>query len=269
MDSEEKFTYSWGELYETLKGMEKNGDFIEDEFFQKVFKLFDRLDKINSYQEIQEILQEFTLTEYEINRINSSCLDGIIFSINIKYWQPYTAVCKIKFFETAKYYLKHIEKSKCNRYDMLAGACECGNFDLVKLLVENDDYTKDCNNDRCIHHKGSNGPLYWAVHNEHIDIMKYMLSKKYMPTDNYTASAILYVCSKLNSLDIVEELIEKGIFAIVPNPQRGILITDWMINYAKMSTTSVETRNMLEKIMETSIQKEANPKWFIKEHIRE
>jgi hypothetical protein len=40
---EPKNTYSWGELYETLNNMSKNGDDHQDPLFEKAFQLFKNL----------------------------------------------------------------------------------------------------------------------------------------------------------------------------------------------------------------------------------
>jgi hypothetical protein len=80
-------TYSWGELYDTLKEMEAKGDSHQDPLFTRVFQLFEALDAAKTLVEIKKIVKDCPLTEFEINRINSSCLDGIIKSILIFIYQ--------------------------------------------------------------------------------------------------------------------------------------------------------------------------------------
>lgn len=78
----EQKTYSWGELYETLTEMKQNGDDCQDELFTRIFTLFSTLDKTQTIKEVQEIIKNEKFTEIEINRINSSCFDGIINTIH-------------------------------------------------------------------------------------------------------------------------------------------------------------------------------------------
>lgn len=75
--SEQK-TYSWGELYDTLKEMEQNGDIIEDELFQRFFKVVEALENAQTYDEISNTIKSLNFSTTEINRINSSCLDGLL-----------------------------------------------------------------------------------------------------------------------------------------------------------------------------------------------
>lgn len=70
-------TYSWGELYETLKDMEEKGDWVEDPLFRRILNLFPRLENA-PFTEVQRILRTEPFTETELNRINSPCLDGLI-----------------------------------------------------------------------------------------------------------------------------------------------------------------------------------------------
>lgn len=70
--------YSWGELYDTLKEMERNGDTIEDELFQRFFKVVETLEDAKTYDEISNTIKSLNFSTTEINRINSSCLDGLL-----------------------------------------------------------------------------------------------------------------------------------------------------------------------------------------------
>lgn len=87
-------TYSWGEFYETTK----NCDGYSDEE-KKQFAVFEALDKATTLEEIKEIIEP--LTEYEINRLNSPCLDGIIFTMKDLGQKLYEK----EYVETYKYYM--------------------------------------------------------------------------------------------------------------------------------------------------------------------
>lgn len=70
-----KHLYSWGPLYETLMEFTEP---IQDELFQRAFELFYKLDMAKNIETVIELLDQYKFTEYELNRINSLCLDGLI-----------------------------------------------------------------------------------------------------------------------------------------------------------------------------------------------
>lgn len=79
----EKMTeYSWGEFYETLKEMKESGDEFKNETFEKAHSLFTKLDTLSNIEDVKQAIKEANLSEIEINYINSSCLDGILISMN-------------------------------------------------------------------------------------------------------------------------------------------------------------------------------------------
>lgn len=97
MEEEKTTLYTWGELYDTLKEFNEP---IEDELFQRFFKLVDDLESEadpNTFMvNIKNITHTFTQTE--INRINSPCLDGLI-----QFWKVYDSPPMKKFLETTTY----------------------------------------------------------------------------------------------------------------------------------------------------------------------
>lgn len=74
-EQKKSYTYSWGPLYETMKEMDTD---YKDEVIQKGFALFKELDNTYSWINIKSIVEKTPLTVYEQNKLNSSCLDGIL-----------------------------------------------------------------------------------------------------------------------------------------------------------------------------------------------
>lgn len=125
---ETKHDYSWGEFYETLLEMKQKGDTPENLIFEKCSRLFTRLNSATDIVKVREIITEIPLTEYEQNYINSSCLDGILFSAKAKY--PMIALAKSKkdYIETCKYYLlKKVPPCICN-------AIKYGNLKMLEFF---------------------------------------------------------------------------------------------------------------------------------------
>lgn len=121
-------TYSWGELYETLKKMSDNGDEHKDPLFTKAFELFAKLDNAVGKKEVKKILQEYPFTEEELNRINSPCLDGIIGCIkNSSIHRIYSKYS----IETLKYFL---DRRICVR--SVSRAILNDRVDILKLFIE-------------------------------------------------------------------------------------------------------------------------------------
>lgn len=90
----------WGELYDTLQEMKRNGDEIQDPLFSKAFILFDKLEEANDIQNIWQLLDEANFTETEINRINSPCLDGLYACRKYKKFGTFLAKHIDKYYET-------------------------------------------------------------------------------------------------------------------------------------------------------------------------
>lgn len=94
--------YSWGEFYETLLQMQKNGDDHSDLSLQKCFDLVTKLDRATTLKRIQTLLKTNPLSFTEINRFNSACLDGLYASINVD--SPFMEALKNSHFETCKFF---------------------------------------------------------------------------------------------------------------------------------------------------------------------
>lgn len=134
-------TYSWGELYDTLKEMEAKGDSHQDPLFTRVFQLFEALDAAKTLAEIKKLVKNCKLTEFEINRINSSCLDGIIKSIFISH-KPlkFLLHTSSKYVESCKFY---ISKLPLEKYPMFFNiACVNNRIEIIKYMSE---YVPNCN----------------------------------------------------------------------------------------------------------------------------
>lgn len=94
--------YSWGEFYETLLQMQKNGDDHSDKSLQKCFDLVTKLDRATTLKRIQTLLKTNPLSSTEMNRFNSACLDGLYASINAD--SPFMEALKNSYFETCKFF---------------------------------------------------------------------------------------------------------------------------------------------------------------------
>lgn len=90
-----KGEYTWGELYETLKEFNEP---IEDELFQRFFKLVDDLENEADPNNFVNTIKSIIFTETEINRINSLCLDGLF-----DFAKAYDSPPMKKFLETTAY----------------------------------------------------------------------------------------------------------------------------------------------------------------------
>lgn len=129
---EKKITYSWGPLYETLKEMYDKGDPHEDPLFTRAFELFSLLDNAQTLEKVREILKEkCTFTQMEINRINSPCLDGILYTINHEHPLRELVRNHWNYIESCKFYLNYLDENG----PPLFMACVNGRTELVKLFL--------------------------------------------------------------------------------------------------------------------------------------
>lgn len=137
-----KHLYSWGPLYETMM------EFSEpwrDPLFERAFHLFYKLDMAENIETVIELLEQYKFTEYELNRINSPCLDGLI---AINDWQSninfrpevnsdtkwcYMSVIEFPRKDTFLYVLE-----KTQKYDLLLWHTISHNkVDLYNLYCDN------------------------------------------------------------------------------------------------------------------------------------
>lgn len=122
-------TYSWGELYETLREMEENGDRVEDPLFRQILDLFPRLDRAN-FTDTMEIIEKLSFTEQELNRINSPCLDGLM---AIRKYLPisyFDLLCKGNYIESCKFILDK------GQTPSVYSALISDNISICKLMLE-------------------------------------------------------------------------------------------------------------------------------------
>lgn len=113
----------WGELYDTLQEMKRNGDEIQDPLFSKAFILFDRLENAdNNIETIWQLLDEANFTETEINRINSPCLDGLYACRKYKKFGTFLAKHIDKYHETLILLFSYMSKN--DAYGMIKVLCK-------------------------------------------------------------------------------------------------------------------------------------------------
>lgn len=198
--------YSWGEFYETMRTCD---GYNEEE--NKKFAIFETLDKAITFEEIRNIV--LPLTEYEMNWLNSPCLDGIVFSI----LNPKKFIEK-EYLDSWKYFLqrnlvtyhsmekicnyKHInvvwllihkfwnEISIENRQTILTQAAKNGWNEMIKFLFQNGVTIT------------SGSVLYNAVFNNHIETVQLLLE------NGANIQALLQKASAMGFVEIVKILIQ-------------------------------------------------------------
>lgn len=209
--SEQKKTYSWGEFYETTKAC---SEYSKEE--EKRFVVFEALDKVTTIEEISAIVG--SLTQEEINWLNSPCLDGIVLSI----LEPAKFMEK-EYIETFKFYLdkkliKPSTKNIINNHyypNILTTILKNGieidkkelseildwtawndnNIDIAKLILERD---ADIN---------FTPALARAAYNNCINITKLLLEKG---ADIYDNDIALYNASICGHIELVKLLLKRG-----------------------------------------------------------
>lgn len=133
--------YSWGEFFETLKGMKENGDDAKDELFEQMSYYFQQLDRACTREEIYNILIAvsalFLMQKNAQNRINSKCLDGLLltqhalFSGELDLWRA-LAEDYPEYIDTCKFYI-----SKGITKHSVYAACEFDRPEILILLMQN------------------------------------------------------------------------------------------------------------------------------------
>lgn len=120
--------HSWGEFYETLLEMKKNGDDPQDPLFDRAYILFSALDDAKTEKEIRDLIHANvppigTFTELEINRLNSKCFDGLLAADEALLQDKGCSIChalvlmESSFPETYKYILSKLENEAIFTYD--------------------------------------------------------------------------------------------------------------------------------------------------------
>lgn len=171
--TKDKKKHSWGELYETTKEMERNGEKITSPLLQKCFSLFQKLDNAKNINKARNIIENMPISEEEQNYINSSCLDGILLSINTK--KPLLILLdkEKEYVETCKYYL-----SKGFVKRALWRAIRARKSEIVKVLL---DYGADMNKQDIGHCEA----LFIAICEKDAKIVKILLDAGAVPDDNW------------------------------------------------------------------------------------
>lgn len=165
--------YSWGEFYETMTSCE---GYKDDEKLQNQFAIIEALEKVKSLEEITEIVHRFSLTENEINRLNSPCLDGILKTA--EHDKPLEKLVNQypKYLDSIKFYFAKGLIHKKDTNGMLNIAVSHNSIDLVNILLRHQVYSDDLNK-----------AIFKAINNHNLDIVK-AISKKFRIT-NFSTSA--------------------------------------------------------------------------------
>jgi hypothetical protein len=118
-------TYSWGEFFDTVSTCDEYTDEQKEKF-----AIFEALNKAENLKQVRKALKQHSLTETEINYLNSPCLDGILASA--KYKKPLQKLIKShsQYTETCKYYLEKGISKRC-----LCMASKYGRTKIVELLL--------------------------------------------------------------------------------------------------------------------------------------
>lgn len=175
--------YSWGEFFNTVSTCD---EYTDEQ--KKKFAVFEALDKAETLQEIRKITK--SLSEEQINWLNSPCLDGIIKSVNSINPIKKLLEQKQEYLETYKYYFS---KKLAKRY--LIRVIRNGYIEIVKFLISKG---ADPQFDTGI-------PLYEAAQHGYIEIVKLLLFYGTKGIDDALAAA----CSG-GHIDIVKLLLEYG-----------------------------------------------------------
>lgn len=194
-------TYSWGELYETLREMEENGDRVEDPLFRQILDLFPRLDRAN-FTDTMEIIEKLSFTEQELNRINSPCLDGLMAIRKYLSISYFDLLCKGNYIESCKFMLDKGQPP--NVYSSLLSE----NVSICKLMLERGGKVESNFFDRYISIvTASQRPTekMWKETKISIEICKFLLENNSIP-NRLMGDLCIY-----GSEEILKLLVEKGV----------------------------------------------------------
>jgi ankyrin repeat protein len=222
--------YSWGEMYETLKTMQENGDDPQDEIFARFFETVKELDEAKTVSEVKTILTKYNFSDIEIERINSPCLDGLLLALKVPESSLMAVVVDAQKIETCKYLLG---KNMGTR--TLIRACKLNNIEMVKLmLIEASFFEKDkglqiasargffdivqllLQNKANVHFENGT-PLCVACQNGHLDVAKLLIQYN---ADIHTDNEYCLRASALNGhKKMVEFLLDCGALISIDNNQ--------------------------------------------------
>jgi hypothetical protein len=152
--------YSWGEFYDTVSTCD---EYTDEQ--RKQFLVFEALDKTATLKEIRKVLKQYKLSEIEINRLNSPCLDGLL--VSVKYKKPLQKIIKSfprdeRYLETCKYYLEKSISKRC-----LFMASKYGREKIVELLL----------NRGADIHAENDWALHTASRNGHTEVVRLLLDR--------------------------------------------------------------------------------------------
>lgn len=229
-------TYSWGEFYETLKGMKNNGDDPCDALFDKAEKVFEKMEVAKTQKEVRNILHENdNFTEIEINRLNSKLFDGLLLADNtilnslIAYDSLSTGLAVASrihgpYIETYKFLLSKLERKSLNDQEafFLYKSTIRGMVEYLKILLHV--YPGfDTQAVRRVSDPGEETPsfaraespivdiFYDACEYDHLDIMKYIVanfSDKLYIGHTSTSEIFIHCLRESDNKEVIEFLFD-------------------------------------------------------------
>lgn len=185
--------HSWGEFYEITRKCDGYG---ENE--RKRFAIFQALDNAKTFEEIKQISS--SISEDEINWLNSPCLDGIVYAMKENWIGHQATLIKLlthDHIDTCKFFLNKDLLFNIGYTDAFISCCKFDKIEPLKLLLEKgaDVYT------------GGGYPLEVASRSGCIKVVNFLLNygMKSAPIDR-----ALYAASENGYTEIVKVLLDNG-----------------------------------------------------------
>lgn len=188
MDTNLTITYSWGTLYDAVKECEN----YEEE--RKKFAVFEALDKATTKEEATQIITP--LTRYEIDWLNSPCLDGLV-AIRCDSIVSLSGPER-DYSETCKYYLSKNWASKRDIEDLFLSCCLHNSVKILAILAANN----------LLIQNRLNSSLCTACQLGYTEIARILLENG--SNVNYNGEEPLFLASRYNRTAILKLLVEKG-----------------------------------------------------------
>lgn len=153
--------YTWGELYETLKELEEKGDCHEDKELQKTCTLISSLEKTKTMRAAKKLIKSAIISDYELQRINSPCLEGLLLTGTDK--DPIIMLMKLcpHYMDTFRFYMDRI-----TTYSNFSEACVYGTKEMIELLTNKN-----------ISHYRLTRAIFVAKYKERHDIVQFLKEK--------------------------------------------------------------------------------------------
>lgn len=174
--------------------------FGNDETLQTLFK---KGMDINSTDEDGNTLLAISAISGNINNIKY-LMQKINLNRNKGLYTPLELAILNNQLDTTKFLIANGAKINSNisdtsKTDILSSACENGNLDIVKLLLENG-YPKD----------GYNKALQTAAQNNQVEILQYLINAEFDVNSTFNEETTLGIASFWDNIDCIKLLISKG-----------------------------------------------------------